>query len=206
MYAPPPFFSDDVDVACGLVENIVMGTLVTSGTCLQGSPLPFMFEQESDGRSKLVSHMDRRNPLWRDMEDGREVMVIFWGPSAYISPSVYVTRPRVPTWVYATVHVNGTPRLVRDADGVDKIVSDLCNFMEKSGSAWDISQVVDYKEKLLSSIVGFEIDITSAQSQIRLGQLNDSEDLRAVYDALCGGTHGEKQVAALMKDRGIIDA
>lgn len=205
MYAPPPYYSEDIDIACDLVKTIVMGTLVTSGTFLQGSPLPFMFEKGRDSALKLISHMDRRNPLQREMEDGREVLVIFWGPNAYISPSDYVATPRVPTWVYATVHMNGIPRLIHGKNEIDKIVSDLSYFMEKPNSGWDISQVVDYKEKLLDSIVGFEIDITSAQSQIRLGQQNDKEDIMAVYNSLSNGSHGEKQVAALMKHQGMLD-
>lgn len=202
MYAPTPYFSDDINIAGGLVDRIVMGTIVTSGSSLQGSPLPFMFEKNG---SKLVSHMDRRNPLWRDMEDGREVLVIFWGPSAYISPSIYTTTPRVPTWIYVTAHVNGIPRLIQGKDEMGKIVSDLSNYMEKPGTGWDISQVTDYRDRLLGAIVGFEIDITNAQSQIRLGQQNNSEDLGAVYEALLNGAPGEQQVAGIMKDMGIID-
>ncbi|MBL4801228.1 MAG: FMN-binding negative transcriptional regulator [Emcibacter sp.] len=211
MYAPTPFFSDDINITADLVETIVMGTLVTSGSdtasapSLQGSPLPFMIEKNDDGTAKLISHMDRRNPLWREMEDGREVLVIFWGPSAYISPSIYTTTPRVPTWIYTTAHVSGMPRLVHDGDAKDKIVSDLCRFMEKPDSGWDISQVGDYKARLLDAIVGFEIDITSAQSQVRLGQLNNSEDLKAVYEALSHGAPGDMQVAEIMKNMGIVE-
>ena len=205
MYAPKPFFSDDINIASGPVDSIVMGTIVTSGSSLQASPLPFMLEKNDDGTAKLISHMDRRNPLWQEMENGGDVLVIFWGPSAYISPSIYTTQPRVPTWIYTTAHVSGTPRLIHDGDAKDKIVSDLCRFMEKPNSGWDISQVVGYKERLLGSIVGFEIDITSAQSQIRLGQPNSREDIMAIYEALSNGTPGEKQVAVLMKDLKIID-
>lgn len=155
--------------------------------------------------AKLISHMDRRNPLWRDMEGGREVLVIFWGPSAYISPSVYVTKPRVPTWVYATAHVNGIPRILQGKGEMDKIVTDLCRFMEEPDSGWDIGQVEEYKARILSGIVGFEIDITRVQSQTRLGQQNDSDDFRAVHNALVEGAAGEKQVAALMERLGMIE-
>lgn len=51
MYAPTPYFSDDMDVARDLVENIVMGTLITSGK--EGSPLPFMFEDKGGRHGQI---------------------------------------------------------------------------------------------------------------------------------------------------------
>ncbi|MEP1447267.1 MAG: FMN-binding negative transcriptional regulator [Paraglaciecola sp.] len=199
MYAPSPYLSKDPTIACNLIDMIVMGTLVTCENSMQGSPLPFMVNQKTDGKLRLISHMDRANPLWKTLQNNQEVMVIFWGPNSYISPSIYTTSPRVPTWFFATVHLKGIPRLIEDEDGLDTIVSDLSQFMEKADSTWQISQVANYKKRLLSAIVGFEIDVRSCQSQIRLGQGNSSKDQNAVYQALSKGNPAEKQVAELMQ-------
>lgn len=204
MYAPSPYLSEDSTLACNLIDMIVMGTLVTCETSMQGSPLPFMVKQQQNGKLTLISHMDRANPLWKTMQNNQEVMVIFWGANSYISPSIYTTSPRVPTWLYATVHLKGIPKLIEDEDGLDTIVSDLSQFMEKADSTWQISQVANYKKRLLTAIVGFEIDINSCQSQVRLGQSNSAEDQNAVYQALSKGNHAEKQVAELMQKLDLI--
>ncbi|MFC3050502.1 FMN-binding negative transcriptional regulator [Kordiimonas pumila] len=205
MYAPSPFYSEDPKIAKTLVDMIVMGTLVTAEISLQGSPLPFMIDIDNTGNGRLISHMDKRNPLWKDLESGKEVLVIFWGPNAYISPALYTTTPRVPTWVYATVHIKGTPRLIKDAEGVDKIVTDLCNYMEKPDSGWSIEQVSGYKSRILNGIVGFEIDIAATMSQVRLAQQNDQPDIEALYKGLASGSSGDRQVAELMKKMSIVE-
>jgi len=199
MYGPSPFLLEDTEIAMSLIEDIVMGTLIVPGDKLEGSPLPFMACKKSDGGLRLIGHMDRANPLWKDLEIADSVLVIFWGPNTYVSPSYYVTSPRVPTWVYATVHVTGKAKLIQDADALSALVSDLSNFLEPEGSGWCIGQVADYKEKLLSGIVGFEIEANTTQSQVRILQTNSKEDRAAVYKALVGGTNAEQQVAELMK-------
>ncbi|WP_417317198.1 FMN-binding negative transcriptional regulator [Emcibacter sp.] len=198
MYAPEPFNFTDVDTAVLLIDEIVMGTLLVGGDKIEGSPVPFMARVDSDGTLCLVGHMDRANPLWQRMEDHGQVIVIFWGPNSYISPSYYTSKPRVPTWAYATVHVTGRPQLIEDANGVDKIVSDLSRFLEQEGSAWHISQVEEYKEKLLKAIVGFEIKASDFQSQVRLLQTNTDADRKAVFSSLIQGSPAERHVANMM--------
>ena len=43
----------------------------------------------------------------RDRRPRAEVMMIVWGPDAYISPDWYVSPEQVPTWNYVSVHLNG---------------------------------------------------------------------------------------------------
>ena len=51
--------------------------------------------------------MAKANPHWKLINENQESLVIFHGPHAYISPSLYETRESVPTWNYAAVHVYG---------------------------------------------------------------------------------------------------
>lgn len=202
MYGPAPFLFEDTNTAITLIDEIVMGTLIAPGETMEGSPLPFMTKQTEKGGLKLIGHMDRANPLWRLLDTSQQVLVVFWGPNTYISPSYYTSQPRVPTWAYATVHAHGTARLLVDETDSNKIVTDLGNFTEKPDSGWDIDQVTDYKQKLLKGIVGFEIDILRVQSQIRLLQTNNIADRASVYRSLAGGSNAERQTAELMDKLG----
>ena len=60
----------------------------------------------------LDMHMAKNNPQWQEFFDD-EVMVVFSGPHAYVSPRWYEEQERVPTWNYAAVHAYGVPKLVR---------------------------------------------------------------------------------------------
>lgn len=63
---------------------------------------------------RILGHMARANPQWRSFSEEREVLAIFHGPHAYVSPRYYVNGLNVPTWSYAVVHAYGTPRLIEE--------------------------------------------------------------------------------------------
>ena len=70
--------------------------LVTgAGGALQASHLPAMLSEEGK-ELRLDMHMARSNPQWKEFFDD-EVMVVFSGPHAYVSPRWYAEQERVPT-------------------------------------------------------------------------------------------------------------
>jgi transcriptional regulator len=198
MHAPEPYLETDVGIAHDLIEQIRLGTIVTAAPTLLASHVPFMIDRTRGARGMLIGHVDRANPQWRAMADGTELLVTFLGPDAYVSPSWYGTGPRVPTWLYATVHVAGRPRLVEDTAGLEKMVVDLCTTMEPDESPWRPAQVGAYIDRLLGGIVGFEIDIARIETQLRLAQQNSADDRAAVRAALGQGSLQDRRVAELM--------
>ena len=58
-------------------------------------------------------HMAKNNPQWKEFFDD-EVLVVFSGPHAYVSPRWYEEQERVPTWNYAAVHAYGVPKVVEN--------------------------------------------------------------------------------------------
>ncbi len=69
----------------------------------------------------LRGHFAKANPHWRAHENGGELLTIFHGAHAYISPSQYETQEAVPTWNYIAVHAYGTMRLL--AAGAETIAT-----------------------------------------------------------------------------------
>ena len=56
--------------------------------------------------------------MWQSVRDGDEVMVVFRGDEAYVSPNWYPSKQeahrQVPTWNYQVVHVHGRIHIRQD--------------------------------------------------------------------------------------------
>ena len=115
MYVPSHNRMQDRAQLLAFMRQYSFATLVT---CAAAGPrathLPFVVEEGAGESLRLVAHMARVNPHWRDFsgEGGGVVLVIFQGPHAYVSPSHYQRHPSVPTWNYAAVHAMGSLRLL----------------------------------------------------------------------------------------------
>ena len=62
----------------------------------------------------LDMHMARNNPQWKEFFDDQEVMVVFSGPHAYVSPTWYEAEQVVPTWNFTAVHAYGRVEVAED--------------------------------------------------------------------------------------------
>jgi len=86
--------------AFGQIASQVEGRLFSSH-------IPFYFDGDL-----LVGHIAKKNPQWKEIET-QEVLVMFQGQDAYISPSWY-DSPGVPTWNYQAVHIYGEVTLITE--------------------------------------------------------------------------------------------
>ena len=101
------------------------------------------------------------------------------------------------------VHVTGKARLVKDAPGLDALLSRLVLHQESARTpAWSYDQVnPDSKRELLKYIVGFEIEISQINAKFKLGQNRAAPDrLGAAAGLLREGKETAQQLAALMKN------
>src|SRR5206468_5364102 len=125
MYIPRFNRIDDREQIVRFIQEHGFGTLVSNGNeGMIASHLPVLWSEPGEaGWGTLRSHMARANPQWRHFESGEEILVVFHGPHAYISPSWYVMQHTVPTWNYAVVHAYGVPELL-DEPGLRQVVED----------------------------------------------------------------------------------
>src|SRR5260221_11887991 len=87
--------------------------LVTGlGGSLHASHLPAMVQEEGE-QIVIDMHMAHANAQWREFLD-EDVMVVFSGPHAYVSPRWYEDSERGPTWNYAAGTAYGVPSLITD--------------------------------------------------------------------------------------------
>ncbi|MBR9791520.1 MAG: FMN-binding negative transcriptional regulator [Gammaproteobacteria bacterium] len=195
MYAPAPFYSASLTDTEQLVNHIVMGTLLLSQQGkMSGSPLPFRAIRTDRGL-RLFGHMDRQNPLSQQLRSASDILVVFWGPNAYVSPSFYTQGPRVPTWLFASCHIHGSLTVIDEEAVLASQMDALTRHVEPQDSCWQIEQVSAYKHLLLPAIVGFWIDVEEAHCQFRHGQHNSPSDQASVRQALQAGQPGDQAMA-----------
>ena len=150
--------------------------------------------------------MARANPQWRQFHGDTEVLTIFQGPHAYISPSWYVSDVAVPTWNYTAVHVYGIPRVVSDHEKIVSLLEETVRFYEASFERpWPGTLPDELRDQLIDSIVAFEIDVTRIEGKFKLGQNRSAEDVAGVYRALAASQNAQhRELAAVMSQAGVV--
>lgn len=197
-YIPRHFRIDERAELEAFVAVHAFGTLVSNTAAgLAASHLPFLPVKAPDGALRLAGHMARANDHWKTLESAGEVLVIFEGPHAYVSPTWYRNHPAVPTWNYAVVHARGRARLT-PPEALPVLLDALANVYEEGRPApWRLAaQPPEFTARMLPAIVGFEIDVVRLEGKFKLSQNRAAEDVAGVIAALEG--EGQGELAALM--------
>lgn len=200
MYVPEHFKETNPKRISALIEGNSFGMLVTAPDGLPFvSHLPFIFDPAAGSNGKLLCHMARANPQWQHFSSCGEVLTIFQGPHAYVSPSWY-SSPGVPTWNYAVVHLRGKPRFIESDSELEALVEQLTLAYESHmPSPWKPNLAGERRTKLLNMIVGFEIEVTDIQAKFKLSQNRPPEDQQSVVEKLSQSSNQtEVAVAKLM--------
>ncbi len=191
MYLPKHFEATDSETLASLVRAHPLGTLVAQTAAgLVANHLPFELDAAAGEHGVLRAHIARANPLWHSGAAGSEVLIVFQGPEAYITPSWYPTKQQtgkvVPTWAYAVAHFYGPITFVHDADWLRGLVDRLTTQHETARPApWAVADApADYVQKMLGAIVGLEIRVTRTLCKLKLGQNKPEADRAGVLQGL----------------------
>ena len=173
--------------------------LVTgTGGALHGSHLPVMVQQR-DGALVLDMHMARNNEQWQQFF-GDEVMVVFFGPHAYVSPRWYEEKERVPTWNYAAVHAYGIPKVLDDPAAKHASQRRLVEAMDREWLPKFDALRPEYVQGMLEGIVNFEIADTRLETRWKLSQNRSRRERELIAAALeNSGDSTERALAALTR-------
>ncbi len=207
MYLPQHFEETRREELHRVIREHPLGVLVLNGPGgLDGNHLPFELNPDDGEHGRLLAHVARANPLWREAKDGDEALVIFRAANAYISPNWYPSKHeshrQVPTWNYQAVHVHGKIRIRDDERFVRGVVARLTRVNEaRAGSArpWKMTDSPkEYIDQMLSAIVGIEIAITRLVGKWKLGQNREERDRRNAAEEL--RKRGDALTASAMLD------
>ena len=209
MYCPATFAETDPETLQRLIEKHPLGLLITSGASgLLVSPLPFLFSENEQG-ARLVAHIAKANPHWRDLAGVKECLVVFQGAENYVSPSWYpskaITHKVVPTWNYEMVQVKGKPKIFDSAEWLSQQVANITNHFEKERKVpWKPTDAPpDFIDSQLKAIVGIEIEISEIKGKWKMSQNRSPEDAAGVASGLADTTdpHADPTVAAIVASR-----
>jgi len=202
MYTPAHFQIEDRDTLNAFMRQHSFATIVSSDSNVpQATHMPVLLNPTQGPHGTVLSHMARANPQWRHFSN-TEVLVIFTGPHAYISPAWYVTEPAVPTWNYTAVHAYGIPRLVTQHDRFALMLQDLVEFYEaERPNRWHGTLPAEFRDGLMKGIVGIEIEITRLEGKFKLSQ-NRPQDAPSVIAMLQNSTNQtDRDTAKMMQER-----
>lgn len=205
MYLPAHFAESRPEVLHALMREHPFATLVTQGADgLTADHLPLHLAPEIGVFGALQGHVARANPLWQAAA-GSEVLAIFNGPQAYVTPSWYATKREhgkaVPTWNYVVVHARGRLRAIDDAVWLSQQLEALVARHEEGfAEPWRIGEAPpDYIDKMLTAIVGIEIVITSLAGKWKTSQNQPAANRAGVVAGLRGqGTDDALAMADLV--------
>lgn len=204
VYLPAAFTESRPEVLVEHIERYDFGLLVShSDDGIVASHVPFVVDRDGDNLH-LHAHLARPNPQVRQLARGGEVLAIFHGPHAYISPNWYGSGPSVPTWNYIDVHAYGIVRLVEDGDWLRRLLRRLSERHEaRSPVPWRMDELPEsYVEGMLRGIIGLDISVTRLEGKYKLSQNRPAADRPGVIDALEAQDDDEpRAVARLMRER-----
>jgi len=203
MYLPEAFQETDLEALHAFIREHSFGTLVSGGSrSLQASHLPFLLEADGGSYGSLKGHLARANTQWEEFAEGGEVLVIFGGPHAYVSPSFYETELSVPTWNYTVVHAYGIPRLIEGEELYSLLEASVRYYEEGRADPWEFTRLPpDFIRKMMRGIVGFEIPIQRLEGKSKLSQNRSLADRRGVIGGLSeSGRPEEREIATRMRE------
>ncbi len=199
MYLPSHFSVTDTARLHALMRAHPLAWLVVVAddgrTSADPVPLELAAGEGEGALGTLRGHVARANPLAR--RDGAEVLVVFSGPQAYISPGWYASKQQhgkvVPTWNYAVVQARGRLRTVADAGWLLALVTRLTQRHEAPlPQPWSVDDAPPaFVQQMLGAIVGLEIEITELSGKFKLSQNRSAADQAGVIAGLHAAGHTE---------------
>jgi transcriptional regulator len=191
MYLPAHFEESRPQVLHELIARHPLGVLITHGEGgLDANHMPFEIDAAAGSQGVLRAHVARANPVWRELRDGDEVLVVFRAEHGYISPNWYPSKHElhksVPTWNYMVAHAHGKVAVRDDERFVRGLVARLTRTHEASQPVpWKMTDSApEFIDSMLQAIVGLEVEITRLVGKFKLGQNREARDLEGAGKAL----------------------
>ncbi len=182
MYPPKHHQTNDQQKMISVIQQYPLAMLVS---VIDGKPLithlPIIYNKD-----KLVGHIDKNNPQVESLQSGKEVSIVFKGPDAYISPSIYTTK-QLPTWNYIMVHLTGKVYAITSLKEVKQTLAAMTFFLEAPNHNY-VLEMDNPKIDVLSNYIHvFEIEITNWEGKFKLSQDKCVEDQKNAREQLLKG-------------------
>jgi transcriptional regulator len=193
----------DTEKIVSFIKEHNFGILVTAPQGLpQATHLPFSLESTGENSWQLTAHLAKANFQWKHLQNNTEVLVIFQGASAYISPRWY-DHVNVPTMNYMAVHVYGKPCIIEDEEDIYLMFKkQIEQFEGKHIDEYNIASLPqDYYKSQLKGIVAIQISVSHMEASFKLSQNRDEHNYKNIVQELEKLPDAQSQsIAAHMKE------
>ncbi|WP_028712507.1 FMN-binding negative transcriptional regulator [Paracoccus sp. J55] len=194
MYVPPHFQEISPDEIAAVIQAAPLACIVAqTDEGLIANHIPLL--AAPDGT--LIGHVALANDMHRLIPDRQEVLAIFRGEDAYVSPNFYPSKPEhhrhVPTWNYQVVHVYGGITFQHDEHAKRAAVGLLTRNHERrlnGPEAWRMADApADYLQQMLGGIVAFRIAVRRTLAKSKLSQNREARDYLGAIAGLQASGH-----------------
>ncbi|MBK6263957.1 FMN-binding negative transcriptional regulator [Marivirga sp. S37H4] len=177
-----------------------------TGSSLSGkqvaTQIPILLE-ERNGDLFLQGHIMRNTDHHKSFMENPNALLVFTGPSAYVSASWYTNPQTGSTWNYMSVHISGEMNFMTS----EKLIQFMRKFTLKFEKGNTQSLTIydnlpnSYSSKMMPAIVGFEIKAEKMENVFKLSQNRDEKSYLNIISKLeeQGGDSG--LIAEEMKKR-----
>lgn len=160
-----------------------------TGSFLSGkqvaTQIPVLME-ERNGELFLQGHIMRKTDHHRAFMENPNGLLLFTGPSCYVSASWYSNPQIGSTWNYMSVHVAGQVNFMTDEE--------LVQFMRKLTLKFEMGNTqsltvydnlpASFLNKMMPAIVGFEIKANNIENVFKLSQNRDERSYLNIISKL----------------------
>lgn len=185
MYIPEQFKIDDEKIIHEFIKSNPFATLISSvDENIEATHMPI--NRLLDGN--YYGHFSLNNQQ-SAIQENQNVLAIFTGPHAYISPMMYASDFNVPTWNYSAVHCYGNIKFIDDEVKIWNLFQELVKLYE-GVDGWELPNEEKYKS-LSKFIRFFEFNIKSIEAKFKFNQNKSDEDIESVIEGLRSVGHQE---------------
>lgn len=185
MYKFPYFTEADHELVIAFMKENAFAVVTGIGKEYPvATQLPLNIEIRAGGKIFITGHLMKNTDHHKAFEINENVLVVFTGPHCYVSASWYTNPASASTWNYITVQAKGKIKFT-DVEGTYKAIQDITNKYEGKKTAAAFDQLSEtYIQKLITAIVGFEIEVTGLDNVFKLSQNHDVETRKNIAAAL----------------------
>jgi transcriptional regulator len=177
-----------------------------TGSYLSGkqvaTQIPVLFE-ERDGELILQGHIMKNTDHHKAFIENPNALLVFTGPSCYVSASWY-TNPQIgSTWNYMSVHAAGQVNFMTDEELISfmrKLTLKFENGNQQSLTFYD-NLPQQFLNKMMPGIVGFEIKAEKIENVFKLSQNRDEESYMNIISKLEAQGGNSALIALEMRKR-----
>jgi transcriptional regulator len=204
MYHFSYFKEKDKTTILEFLEAYPFAFLTASNSAGQqvATQIPLLVE-ERDGELFIQGHIMRNTDHHKALVENPNALVVFTGPSTYVSASWYINPSIGSTWNYMSVHVNGAVRFMSNEELIEFMRRLTLKFEGGNTSSKTFYDNLPdpFLNKMMPAIAGFEIKADKIDNVFKLSQNRDEASYLNIISKLEAQGGNAALIAEEMKKR-----